>query len=51
MVGSMGEGTEDPVALFRLSTLARGRFLTVQNNGWGFLEIDEITVGVLMVGE
>ena len=50
-VGIMGEGNEDPVALFHVSSLAKGRFLTVQKFEWGFIEIDEITVGVLMVAK
>ena len=50
-VGSIWEGNEDSVALFHVSSLAKGRFLTVQKFEWGFMEIDEITVGVLMVAK
>ena len=50
-VGSIGEPNEDPVEVFHLSTLARGRFLTLQKIKLGYTNIDEIWVGVLMVGE
>ena len=51
LVASMGEGNNDPVKVFRLSTLAKGRFLTVQRIAWGHMEMDEINVGILMVGK